>query len=50
MNKILINEKINIVKFYLNFIKLNTWLWGFVVGVDNIAQLKQIKNTFSKKI
>ena len=49
INKILIKEKINIERFYLNFIKSNTWLWGFVVGVDNIDQLKKIKNSSLKK-
>ena len=28
---------------------MNSWLWGFVVGVDSLNQLKQIKNTSRKK-
>ena len=28
---------------------MNSWLWGFVVGVDSLKQLKQIKKTHQGK-
>ena len=45
----LYKKEINFIKFFLNFIKLNSWLWGFVIGVDNLHQLKQIKNITNQK-
>ena len=45
----LVKKKIDTLNFYLNYIKMNTWLWGFVVGVDSLGQLKYIKNTFQRK-
>ena len=49
IQKELFKKKIDILKFYLNYIKINSWLWGFVVGVDSLNQLKQIKNTHQRK-
>ena len=49
IQKELYKKNIDILKFYLNYIKMNSWLWGFVVGVDSLTQLKQIKNTYQRK-
>lgn len=49
IQKELFKNKTDILKFYLNYIKMNSWLWGFVVGVDSLSQLKQIKNTNQRK-
>lgn len=49
IQKELFKKKINILEFCLNYIKINTWLWGFVIGVDKLDQLKHIKNFFQRK-
>ena len=49
IKKELFKKKIHILKFYLNFIKMNTWLWGFVIGVDDLNQLKQIRHFYIQR-
>lgn len=49
VKKELLKKKIHILKFYLNFIKMNRWLWGFVIGVDDLNQLKQIRYFYKQK-
>ena len=49
IQKELSKKKIDILKLNLNYIKMNSWLWGFVVGVDSLKQLKQIKKTHQGK-
>ena len=44
-----LEKKIEILKLHLNFIKMNSWLWGFVIGVDDLNQLKQIRNFFNQR-
>ena len=49
IKKELLKKKIHILKFYLNFIKMNSWLWGYVIGVDDLNQLKQIRNIYKQR-
>ena len=28
---------------------MNSWLWGYVIGVDDLNQLKQIRNIYKQR-